>query len=105
MSNLAEKLATENGAELDAVELREWLDSLDYVMQAGGPDKVERLLRQLRIHAQHDGVTLPYKANTPYINTIGVEQQPMRGPIPRSASSPAFIATDTTFPSGSRRFQ
>jgi pyruvate dehydrogenase E1 component len=81
MSNVAEKLATENSGELDAVELREWLDSLDYVMQAGGPDKVERLLRQLRIHAQRDGVTLPYKANTPYINTIGVEQQ---APFPGS---------------------
>jgi pyruvate dehydrogenase E1 component len=81
MSNVAEKLAKENGAELDAVELREWLDSLDYVMQTGGPDKVELLLRQLRIHAQRDGVTLPYKANTPYINTIGVEQQP---PFPGS---------------------
>ena len=81
MSNVAEKLATQNGAELDAVELREWLDSLDYVMQAGGPEKVERLLRQLRIHAQRDGVTLPYKANTPYINTISVEQQP---PFPGS---------------------
>ncbi|HTH41018.1 MAG TPA: pyruvate dehydrogenase (acetyl-transferring), homodimeric type, partial [Rhodocyclaceae bacterium] len=81
MSKVAEKLATENGAELDTVELREWLDSLDYVMQAGGPDKVEHLLRQLRIHAQRDGVTLPYKANTPYINTISVEQQP---PFPGS---------------------
>src|SRR6516165_658333 len=81
MSNVAEKLATENGADLDAVELREWLDSLDYVMQAGGPDKVERLLRQLRIHAQRDGVTLPYRANTPYINTINVEQQ---APFPGS---------------------
>ena len=81
MSNVAEKLATQNGAELDAVELREWLDSLDYVMQAGGPEKVEHLLRQLRIHAQRDGVTLPYKANTPYINTVSVEQQP---PFPGS---------------------
>jgi pyruvate dehydrogenase E1 component len=81
MSDVAEKLAEANGIELDAVELREWLDSLDYVMQTGGPDKVERLLRQLRIHAQRDGVTLPYKANTPYINTIGVEQQP---PFPGS---------------------
>ena len=81
MSNVAEKLTTDNGAELEAVELREWLDSLDYVMQAGGPDKVERLLRQLRIHAQRDGVTLPYKANTPYINTIRDEQQP---PFPGS---------------------
>jgi pyruvate dehydrogenase E1 component len=81
MSNVAEKLVGKNGGELDTVELREWLDSLDYVMQTGGPDKVERLLRHLRIHAQRDGVTLPYKANTPYLNTIGVEQQP---PFPGS---------------------
>ena len=27
--------------------MREWLDSLDYVLQSGGPVKVARLLREL----------------------------------------------------------
>ncbi len=68
-------------SDVEVIETREWLDSLDYVMQTGGAERVERLLQQLRIHAQRDGVRLPYKANTPYINTISVEDQP---PFPGS---------------------
>ena len=56
--------------ELEALETREWLESLDYVLQHGGPARVGRLLRELGIHAQKNGVKLPFTANTPYINTI-----------------------------------
>ena len=45
MRNISPKEA----AELDAIETREWLDSLDYVLQSGGPTKVARLLRELSI--------------------------------------------------------
>src|SRR5438270_12289189 len=62
-------------AELDAVETREWLDSLDYVLQSGGPAKVARLLRELTVHARQNGVKLPFSANTPYINTISADEQ------------------------------
>ena len=62
-------------AELDATETREWLDSLDYVLQSGGPAKVARLLRELTIHARQNGVKLPFTANTPYINTIPADDQ------------------------------
>jgi len=67
--------APKNAAELDAVETREWLDSLDYVLQSGGPAKVARLLRELTIHARSNGVKLPFSANTPYINTISADEQ------------------------------
>src|ERR1700682_5047166 len=62
-------------AALDAIETREWLDSLDYVLQSGGPVKVARLLRELTIHARQNGVKLPFTANTPYINTISADEQ------------------------------
>ena len=64
-----------DSSELDATETREWLDSLDYVLQSGGPVKVARLLRELTIHARQNGVKLPFTANTPYINTIPSEEQ------------------------------
>jgi pyruvate dehydrogenase E1 component len=64
-------------AELDAVETQEWLDSLDYVLQHGGPAHVKRLLQHLQMHAQKAGVDLPFSANTPYINTIPVDKQPL----------------------------
>jgi pyruvate dehydrogenase E1 component len=67
-------------AELDSTEVREWLDSLDYVLQSGGPVKVARLLRELTFHARQSGVKLPFTANTPYINTIAPDEQvPMPG--------------------------
>jgi len=64
-------------AELEAVEMQEWLDSLDYVLQSGGPERVTRLLQRQQLHAQQAGVQLPFTANTPYINTISVDQQPL----------------------------
>ena len=62
-------------AEADELEMREWLDSLDYVLQHEGPRRVEDLLRKLRIHAERDGVRLPYKATTPFLNTIAPEEE------------------------------
>jgi pyruvate dehydrogenase E1 component len=68
-------ISPKDAAELDATETREWLDSLDYVLQSGGPAKVARLLRELTIHARQSGVKLPFTANTPYINTISADEQ------------------------------
>ena len=45
------------------------------MLQSGGPVKVARLLRELTIHARQSGVKLPFTANTPYINTISVDEQ------------------------------
>jgi len=68
-------IAPKDAAELDAVETREWLESLDYVLQTGGPVKVARLLRDLTLHATENGVKLPFTANTPYLNTISADDQ------------------------------
>ena len=68
-------IAPKDAAELDAIETREWLESLDYVLQSGGPSKVARLLRELTLHATENGVKLPFTANTPYINTIPADDQ------------------------------
>jgi pyruvate dehydrogenase E1 component len=68
-------IAPKESADLDVVETREWLDSLDYVLQSGGPAKVARLLRELTVHASESGVHLPFSANTPYTNTISAEEQ------------------------------
>ena len=73
--------APKDAAELEALETREWLESLDYVLQSGGPARVTRLLRELANHAQRSGVRQPFTANTPYINTIPVTEEP---PFPGS---------------------
>jgi len=65
-----------NENDLKDVETREWLYSLDYVLEHGGPERVKELLQQLQIRAHKAGVSIPFTANTPYINTIPRENQP-----------------------------
>ncbi|MGD9903448.1 MAG: pyruvate dehydrogenase (acetyl-transferring), homodimeric type [Vicinamibacterales bacterium] len=67
--------APSDAAELEALENREWLESLDYVLKSGGPARVGRLLGELGRHAHASGVKLPFTANTPYINTIHADEQ------------------------------
>ena len=55
---------------LNEVELREWLESLEYVLDSAGPERTLDLLERLEEHAKKFGVEIPFSANTPYINTI-----------------------------------
>src|SRR5437660_613976 len=67
---------------LEVLETREWLDSLDYVLSKGGPNRAGRLLQQLALHARREaGINLPFPATTPYQNTIPARQQ---APFPGS---------------------
>ena len=65
----------------EAIETSEWLESLDYVVQHGGPERARRLLERVRTHALRAGVSIPSAGNTPYINTIPPHLQP---PFPGS---------------------
>ena len=66
---------------LEAIETQEWLESLDDVLNSGGPERVKSLLQQLQMHAQQAGVPLPYSATTPFLNTVPVDKQ---APFPGS---------------------
>ena len=61
--------------ELDDIEIKEWLSSLDYVLQSQSPSRVQYLLQQLKIRAQQAGIQVPFGVNTPYINTISSDKQ------------------------------
>jgi pyruvate dehydrogenase E1 component len=61
---------TQATSEHDIVETQEWIDSLEWVLSNRGPDRVRALLENLQIHARRSGVTIPFTANTPHINTI-----------------------------------
>jgi pyruvate dehydrogenase E1 component len=67
--------------ELERIETREWLESLDYVIDQGDANRVRKLLRSLQERAQASGIKIPPVTNTPYINTIPAESQP---PFPGS---------------------
>jgi pyruvate dehydrogenase E1 component len=60
---------------LDDVEIQEWLESLDSVLQSSGPEVALEILERLRAHAEVVGIDLPFTANTPYANTIPLRLQ------------------------------
>src|SRR5919106_125635 len=74
-------IAPRDGSDIEALEQREWLESLEYVIGQGDRARVQRLLAALRHHARMQGVSLPFKAITPYVNTIRAEEQT---PLPGS---------------------
>jgi len=73
---MAETMKSPEQREFDREEEREWIDSLDYVVKHGGEERVRDLLRALQRRAAEFGISLPYTANTPYVNTISRPDQP-----------------------------
>src|SRR5205085_6630194 len=61
---------------MDALETREWIDSMDYVLRHRGPERAGRLLQEVRGFLSHSGVKQPFTATTPYYNTISADRQP-----------------------------
>jgi pyruvate dehydrogenase E1 component len=61
--------------DIDPEETAEWIESLDSVLKAHGPERARFLLRKVlkRARMQHLGMEL---IQTPYINTISPEQEP-----------------------------
>ena len=70
-----EKNQTYLNEEVD-LETREWLESLDYVIEHGGPQRVSELLSELQKRVYSAGIRMPFTANTPYINSIPAVEQP-----------------------------
>jgi pyruvate dehydrogenase E1 component len=62
--------------DVDPAETAEWLESLDYVLERKGPERVQQLLTALEQAAIRHGVELPFTATTPYVNTIPHDKEP-----------------------------
>lgn len=62
--------------EVGGVELQEWLESLDGLLQESGPEVASHILERLRSHAHLAGIEIPFSANTPFANTIPLRNQP-----------------------------
>ncbi|MEO1617357.1 MAG: pyruvate dehydrogenase (acetyl-transferring), homodimeric type, partial [Planctomycetota bacterium] len=62
--------------DVDVAETKEWLSSLDYVLQSKGPERARFLLEKLRDRAAQEGVVAAADTTTPYLNTIPVNDQP-----------------------------
>lgn len=71
-----DEIKKESQEELNELETREWLESLEFVLQESGPERVKQLLHDLDTYAHESGVELPFTANTPYINSIPKKNEP-----------------------------
>ncbi len=70
------KWYSEVGPDSDTSETEEWLEAFDSVVDTVGPERARFLLKKLIERGYHQGVRLPFTANTPYINTIPHDRQP-----------------------------
>ena len=67
--------AQTDALDIDPAETQEWLQALDGVIHAVGPERAAYLIDQQISHARVNGVNQAFHAETPYINTIPVELQ------------------------------
>jgi pyruvate dehydrogenase E1 component len=76
----------------DPQETQEWLEALDAVIAAGGPERATFVLKQLLQHARNRRVPLPQVLNTPYLNTISLAAQaPFPGNLDLEARLGALV--------------
>jgi pyruvate dehydrogenase E1 component len=62
--------------DLDPVETREWLESIDSVLRIHGPERAHFLLERLIDYTRRSGAYLPFKPNTAYVNSIPAGREP-----------------------------
>ncbi len=62
-------------AEPEVDEIAEWIEAFDDVVDESGVSGAVRLLESLTDRARLHGAHLPIQLNTPYINTIPVEEE------------------------------
>lgn len=62
--------------DIDHLETQEWIDALNSVLQTEGSERARHLIQSLINDAYESGVHIPYRATTPYCNTIPVYAEP-----------------------------
>ena len=62
--------------DLDPIETREWIESIDSVLKTQGAERAHYLLEQLIDYTRRSGAYLPFRPNTAYVNTISPGHEP-----------------------------
>lgn len=62
--------------DIDTEETEEWLDSLDALIADRGGPRARYILLSMLKRARERNVSIPTSINTPYVNTIGVHEEP-----------------------------
>ena len=65
----------EPATQTNVDEVAEWLEAFDVVVAEDGPGAGAQLLSNLTRHARESGLDLPIQLNTPYVNTIRLEEE------------------------------
>ena len=65
--------ASANSTDIDPIETKEWLDSIEAVLKKDGTERAHYILKKLIDEAYKEGSNQPLTRITPYINTIPVE--------------------------------
>ena len=74
---MSDQVVSTNTPDADPTETQEWIESLAYILQEHGPERVRYMLEKLEKEAINNmGVDIPFTSNTPYINTISRDKQP-----------------------------
>lgn len=60
-----------------ALDKSEWLESIEYIYKEFGVEGVKEILSSLEDHIHSKGIEFEKKFNTPYINTISTDEQPV----------------------------
>ncbi len=74
MSDILRKLTED--PDVDHEEIQEWVESLADLKARYGAEKTGQILAYLQDMAFRQGIHMPFTANTPYMNTIAVDEQP-----------------------------
>jgi len=62
--------------DIDTEETSEWLESLDGLVENRGGPRARYILLNMLKRARERGVVVPQPVTTPYVNTIGVHDEP-----------------------------
>ena len=69
-----ERIKIVKEGDIDQLETNEWLESLSAVIEKDGNERAHYLIKELINKAYMEGANIPYTQNTPYINTIPVNE-------------------------------
>lgn len=76
MSAQIEQIIEKAEKDPDIIETKEWLDSLESVIEAEGPDRAHYLIERLTDLARRRGVNINFDTTTAYVNTIPENKTP-----------------------------
>ena len=74
MSAQIDQVLAQAANDPDVIETQEWLDALEAVIEAEGPQRAHYLMERMVDLARRRGAHIPFSSNTAYVNTIPADQ-------------------------------